>query len=282
MEDPKPTAEAPTEPSWREKTDKIQRELDALKAQVALTIPSMMHLDRTLAKARNKELAHRVSLYDRLRRRNDYRLGGITSFPVRDPDPFAINNGHVLAFRFDLISRTKYLEPYFVLLQHHSRSDRFRLRLLRHTFTAGIPVEALARRYISPDVHSKSQKVDQFLRRLRHEASSYHHRLDEIADLRKLAGLGKAGGENQGVDGDQSTEEQAEDAVRLQDVSLASPDARSISVRWSDGSAGRIRMDDEGTIVEAIILSDEGARDVAAGERIVGGTSLRVLARVQP
>ncbi|KAK3693811.1 Cenp-O kinetochore centromere component-domain-containing protein, partial [Podospora appendiculata] len=200
----------------------------------------------------------------------------LTTFRVQDPDPNAVDGGAVLGLRIEVFSRTKFLRPYYVLLNRpYGPASRRHLRLHRHTVPPCIPLAGLAARHLPPPargdgaVHGRMQDLPRFARALRREIVRYHHRLGVVADLRKAAGLG---GAEKSDDGDGAGEKLP--GQTLVDITPADAEARQLSIEWADGRTGRLVMGDDGEILKLVALGDEG-RDHEAARELLGG-ALRV------
>ncbi|KAK0729815.1 Cenp-O kinetochore centromere component-domain-containing protein [Lasiosphaeris hirsuta] len=195
---------------------------------------------------------------------------GLTLFRAHDPDPSAVDGGAILGLRIEVVSRAKFLRPYYVLLNRPYPGSGH-LRVHRHTIPACIPLAGLAVRWLPPPKGEAKQDLARFARVLRLEVVRYHHRLGAVADLRKAAGLGRkksraaAEAEEQDVLG-----ARAELAGgKLVDITPADAEAKQISVEWADGRAGRLVMGDDGEIVKLVVVG-EGGRDREAVRELLG------------
>ncbi|KAG8415423.1 hypothetical protein J3458_009271 [Metarhizium acridum] len=102
-----------------------------------------------------------------------YRISApVTSFKVRDPDPNAVDDGHVLGLRFEIMSRGQFLRPYYVMLNRPYPGSRH-LRVHRHTVPPAVPLAGLAARHLPQPSRagggssSTDQDLDKFVRTLR-------------------------------------------------------------------------------------------------------------------
>ncbi|KAK3311352.1 Cenp-O kinetochore centromere component-domain-containing protein [Chaetomium strumarium] len=210
----------------------------------------------------------------------------ITTFRVRDPDPHAVDGGAILGLRIEVVSRAKFLRPYYVLLNrpYPGPGGSRHLRVHRHTLPPCIPLAGLAGRYLpAPTVGAEKsgssgrqdgdagatrapQKQDlaRFARALRREVVRYHHRLGIIADLKKAAGLGRT---SSGLG--ESSERQRQPAA-LVDISPADAEAKQLTIEWADGRTGRLVMGDDGEILKLVVVGENG-RDREAGRDLLGG-----------
>ncbi|KAL2269497.1 hypothetical protein VTJ83DRAFT_1681 [Remersonia thermophila] len=225
----------------------------------------------------------------------------VTTFRARDPDPRAVDGGAILGLRIDVVSRSKFLRPYYVFFNRPysgAYAGRY-LRVHRHTLPPCIPLAGLAARHLpAPPKEdaagpAKQQDLARFAHALRREVVRYHHRLGVVADLRKAAGLAArrrgrrrrkdAKGEDDGHDDDDNDdgdddvgEEDVEDhdkapaaLTQLIDISPADAEAKQLTLEWADGRVGRLVMDDDGEIVNLVVLGENG-RDREAGRDLLG------------
>ncbi|KAK4043765.1 Cenp-O kinetochore centromere component-domain-containing protein [Parachaetomium inaequale] len=198
----------------------------------------------------------------------------LTTFRARDPDPRAVDGGAILGVRIEVLSRARFLRPYYVLLNRPFPGPGSRhLRVHRHTLPACIPLAGLAGRYLPAPTPVKGgggdgegkkrqqqQDLGRFARALRREVVRYHHRLGVVADLRKAAGIeGRRGAEGEG-----------EEPGRLVDITPADAEAKQLTIEWADGRTGRLVMGDDGEIVKLVVLGENG-RDREAGRDLLGG-----------
>ncbi|KAL2122016.1 hypothetical protein VTJ04DRAFT_2471 [Mycothermus thermophilus] len=225
----------------------------------------------------DQQLAHtQASLYR--------ACASVTAFRARDPDPNAVDSGAILGLRIDVVSRARFLRPYYVLLNRPYVSSnnapayaRRYLRVHRHTLPPCIPVAGLAGRYLPPPPSPskggdggearqrrpvRQQDLAKFVRALRREMVRYHHRLGVVADLRKVVGLvATKKGEGEGA---------ASAYQQLVDITPADAEAKQLTLEWADGRVGRLVMDDDGDIVKLVVLGENG-RDHEAARELLGG-----------
>ncbi|KAK1836974.1 Cenp-O kinetochore centromere component-domain-containing protein [Podospora conica] len=254
--------------------ERLQARADALKSllriqtSTILAAPSTRALLTTTARP-NKALLDRTEAQLAHNQQSLYRAcASITTFRARDPDPNAVDAGAILGLRVEVVSRAKFLRPYYVLLNRPYGGGSRHLRVHRHTVPPCIPLAGLAARYLAPPPSNGDQKeggqdLAKFARALRRELVRYHHRLGVVADLRKAAGLGgkkaTGDGEEDGEGGD----------GRLVDISAADAEAKQISIQWADGRTGRLVMGDDGEIVKVVAVGDQG-RDREAVRQLFG------------
>jgi central kinetochore subunit Mal2/MCM21 len=180
----------------------------------------------------------------------------VTAFKVQDPDPNAVDGGHVVGLRFEVMSRGRFLRPYYVMLNRPYHNKH--LRVHRHTLPPAIPLAGLAARHLpaprprnngaaAPTNSSADprQDFDRFVRRLRREIARYHNRLGVSADLRRGLGLHSRSAED----------------VRPSDiveVGIADIEAKQIKFLWADERSGRLVMDDDGKVVKLVVFGKQG------------------------
>ncbi|KAL2161249.1 hypothetical protein VTH06DRAFT_8469 [Thermothelomyces fergusii] len=247
------------------------------KPDPALTLPTRTSDDQ----ARQDRQARQALLADALEQQQAhaqqclYRAcASLTTFRARDPDPRAVDGGAILGLRIEVFSRSRFLRPYYVLLNRPFPGSRH-LRVHRHTLPACIPLAGLAWRYLPPPKppreeeegragagSKRRQDLARFARALRREVVRYHNRLGVVADLRKAAGLGKAGRGGEHLEGPSSN--------RLVEIAPADAEAKQLAIEWADGRTGRLVMGDDGEIVKLVVLGENGW-DRKAGRDLLGG-----------
>ncbi|GAP93025.1 putative cenp-O kinetochore centromere component [Rosellinia necatrix] len=190
----------------------------------------------------------------------------ITTFKINDPDPNAVDGGNVLGLRFEVMSKSKFLRPYYVMLNRPYTNRRY-LRVHRHTIPQCIPLSGLVARYLplpaakdddNGDAGPKKQDLSRFARTLRRELVRYHNRVAVISDMKKAAGLGSKKSPNQGSE------------TQILDIGVADAEAKQISIQWRDGRSGRLIMNDDGDVVKMVVQGDQG-QDREAVRQFLGG-----------
>ncbi|KAM0469667.1 hypothetical protein ACHAP7_009899 [Fusarium lateritium] len=183
----------------------------------------------------------------------------ITAFKVHDPDPNAVNGGHVLGLRFEIMSKGQFLSPYYVMLNRPYFNSKH-IRVHRHTLPPAIPLSGLAARHLpAPRPESDSppqQNLDRFVRTLRREIVRYHNRLGVSADLRRSLGL----------------HDRMDNTVLPDDiveVGIADIEAKQIRFSWADDRSGRVVMDNDGKVVKLMMFGREG-RDWETTKELYG------------
>lgn len=186
-----------------------------------------------------------------------YRIASsVTAFKVQDPDPNAVDGGHVIGLRFEIMSRGQFLKPYYVMLNRPYPNSRH-LRVHRHTVPPAVPLAGLAARHLpeprTGDDESRPQDLERFARALRRDILRYHNRLGVSADLRRALGL-------QG----QETTPTSENAVVS--MGLADIEAKQIELTWADERSGRLVMDDDGKVVKFAVFGKQGRDWTTTGQ----------------
>ncbi|KAI9163427.1 hypothetical protein HJFPF1_05040 [Paramyrothecium foliicola] len=192
----------------------------------------------------------------------------VTAFKVRDPDPRAVDEGHVLGLRFEVLSRGQFLRPYYVMLNRPFSNSKH-LRVHRHTVPPAIPLAGLAARFLPapPRKRNKSAKQDleRFVRALRREIARYHNRLGVAADLRRGLGLHRQDPENI-------------TANSIIDFGIADIEAKQIKLTWADERNGRLVMDDDGEVVKFAVFDAQGRDWETAKELVTNGNRIEDVA----
>ncbi|TVY53005.1 hypothetical protein LCER1_G007075 [Lachnellula cervina] len=205
---------------------------------------------------------------------NLYRAcGTITTFRVRDPDPYAVDKGNVLGIRIDVSSNGKFMRPYYVLLNKpFAGSEGNLLRVHRHTVPPCIPLAVLAENYLPTGKGAtgistnggkkapgtKTQDIRKFVRALRREVVGYHNRISVIKGLRREFRLDEK--ENRKGKGREKV---------ISDISAADAEARQVRIEWVDGRIGRFTVDEGGSVVKAVVMGEQG-RDREVERVLVG------------
>ncbi|KAL7920061.1 Cenp-O kinetochore centromere component domain-containing protein [Trichoderma austrokoningii] len=198
-----------------------------------------------------------------------YRIAAsVTAFKVRDPDPNAVDGGHVLGLRFEAMTRGQFLQPYYVMLNRPYADSRQFLRVHRHTVPPAIPLAGLAARYLPRPMkqqqqqqqaeaddssrHHVKQDLERFVKSLRREIMRYHNRLGVSADLRRSLGAHSSSNNNMAPSSPNNA---------IVDVSIADTEAKQIRLTWADERNGRLVMDDDGRVVKFVVFGASDGRD---------------------
>ncbi|CAD6449043.1 03e2af57-8c9b-4a02-a0c8-be3b4685f6af [Sclerotinia trifoliorum] len=196
---------------------------------------------------------------------NLYRAcASVTSFQVQDPDPNAVDNGHVLGLRIDVSNAGKFVRPYYIML-NKPYSGSAALRIHRHTVPPCIPLASLAAKYLPAPktgegiTKEKRQDLTTFARKVRREITGYHLRIASIKHLRKGFSL------------DEKLSRKGKEREReIADISAADAEAKQVRIEWVDGKIGRCIVGMNGEVVKCVIIGEDG-RDRETERRILGG-----------
>ncbi|KAI0172869.1 Cenp-O kinetochore centromere component-domain-containing protein [Hypoxylon sp. FL1284] len=256
----------------RSQVESLKRDLQ-LQTSTLITSESTRQILQTRSataddSSRLKELAARADEQNAHKQQCLYRAcASITTFKVRDPDPNAVDDGKVLGLRFEVMSKARFLRPYYVML-NRPYPDAAYLRVHRHTVPQCIPLSGLAARHLPPPTAKddfdapRGQDLAKFARTLRRELVRYHNRTAVIGDLRGAAGLESKKGK---------AKELRDPIV---DVSAADAQAKQIRVEWADGRTGRLVMSDDGDILKMVAQGENG-QDRGSVKQLIG-ESIRV------
>ncbi|KAJ8131707.1 hypothetical protein O1611_g1917 [Lasiodiplodia mahajangana] len=239
---------------------KLRAQVESLKNDVKLQTATLMTADSTrkilqspsISGAFKQKLAARFEEQSAHKQQCLYRAcATITTFKVTDPDPNAVDGGNVLGLRFEIMSKAKFIRPYYVMLNRPYANRRY-LRVHRHTVPQCIPLSGLAARHLplpnekNEDDTPKKQDLSYFARALRRELVRYHNRAAVIGDMKKAAGL------HSKKVADQDSE------ASIVDITAADAEAKQISIQWRDGRSGRLIMNDDGEIMKMVVQGDNG------------------------
>lgn len=235
---------------------------------------------------------------------------GITTFRVRDPDPNAVDGGNVLGVRIEVMTRAKFMRPYYVLLnrpyrgvgvggggggarQQGGREDGTRfLRVHRHTVPPCIPLGGLAARYLPAPTSSKPVDVDGVDhqdadgggggggQRRRQDLPRFVRCLRrEIVRYHNrvavIADLRRA----VGLDGRRRDAGELAGRSPLLGISAADAEAKQVRVDWKDGRSGRLVVGDDGDVVKLVVFGERGRDREMTRELLSGGSRLEDVAR---
>lgn len=201
---------------------------------------------------------------------NLYRTcAGITTFTIQDPDPNAVDSGHVLGIRIDVSSGGKFIRPYYMFLNKPFSGEQAELlRIHRHTLPSCIPLTGLVNRWLPNGKGAtamgsagggKKQDLTRFTRALRREIVGYHNRISTIKSLRKEFSL----------DEKASKKGKGREKV-IADISAADAEAKQVRIEWVDGRIGRCVVDEKGEVMKCVVIG-EGGRDWEIERRVVSG-----------
>lgn len=256
--------------------------METLKGQVRLQTSALLSTATTkqvISSSNSKPLKERLEKQEAYQQQCLYRAcASITAFRVRDPDPNAVDGGNVLGIKIEVMTRAKFLRPYYVFLTRpYTGSDqrtRF-LRVHRHTVPPCIPLNGLAARYLPApavadgSVAGRQQDLARFVRTLRRELVRYHNRVAVIAELRKAVGL----------DGKRKDAIELSEKSSIFAISAADTEAKQVRIDWKDGRSGRLVIGDDGDVVKLVVLGERGRERTLTRELLSGGSRLEDVAR---
>lgn len=224
-------------------------------------------------KSRLQELIAKADEQNAHKQQCLYRAcAAVTTFKIRDPDPNAVDGGNVLALRFEVMTKSRFLRPYYVMLNKPYPNSRY-LRIHRHTVPQCIPLSGLAARHLPPptakddDDVPKKQDLSRFVRVLRRELVRYHNRAAVIGDLRSSAGLESKKGKAREME------------VPITDISAADAQAKQIRVEWADGQTGRLVISDDGDVVKMVVQGENGQDRDATRQFLEGSVRIEEVAK---
>lgn len=228
------------------------------------TVPVASPSSATLI-SRHRQLGARSAQQHAYMQQCSYRTcTPVTAFKVHDPDPCAVDGGHVLGLRFEVMSRGQFLQPYYLMLNRPFSHAKHHLRVHRHTIPPGVPLAGLAARYLPAPANypgdetqqQPQQHLDGLARALRREIMRYHNRLGVSADLRRRLGL------HEKTPADVS-------ANSVVEVGIADIEAKQIKLTWADERSGRLVMDDDGNVLKLVVFGGQG-RDWDTAKKLFG------------
>ncbi|ROW16548.1 hypothetical protein VPNG_02872 [Cytospora leucostoma] len=297
----------PSESELDDEIASLQARVESLKSQVRLQATTLLTTPPARQAIAAAAAPDRDALQARLEKQKAYdqqclyrTCAGVTTFRVRDPDPNAVDGGNVLGVRIEVMTRAKFIRPYYVFLNRPYSSSsseggggsagseqggRF-LRVHRHTVPPGIPIGGLAARYlpaprargVSADeagdgdgraTKQRMQDLSRFVRCLRREIIRYHNRVAVIADLRRSLGL----------DGRKRDAGRLAERSSILAISAADAEAKQVRMDWKDGRSGRIVINDDGDVDRVVVFGDQGRDRETAREALSRGSRLELVAR---
>lgn len=264
--------------------------LKAHRANLSSVLLSQPHLAERLG---NDATAKR--LIDQQSKRNlenTYRAcAGVTAYKVKDPDPYAVNNGDILGISIEVPVNGGFDDTYHVLFTVRDHDSSKRLRIHKHTIPSCIPLQQLANKWLpqatrdGDSAKDPGQDLVKFGRALRRELVSWHMRLETVQDLKNQAKLPdlhtEDGAEEDVISGgrvlnafvsDDSSDAEEDDghgSVRILDIE-ADAAVRQVTTTWSDGRTAVLVVTKDGRVEKAICRARGGSRDVVSSTRAVG------------
>lgn len=225
---------------------------------------------------------------------NIYRAcAGVTACKVKDPDPYAVDDGNVLGVRIDVSIGAQFVETYHVLLNRPNTDHKTMLKIHKHTIPPCIPLQALAKKWLpvtrKSAGHPGEQDLVEFGRRLRRELVSWHMRLDVLKTLRKEAQVDEqnttrepATGElamgkvlNAFVSDDEDSGEDDEEVNERDDTPRftgleADAAVREITITWLNGRVGIFKVTKDGEVDKATVREKDGTRNALLSRKAIG------------
>ncbi|KAF2625910.1 hypothetical protein BU25DRAFT_412162 [Macroventuria anomochaeta] len=267
--------------------------LKAHRANLCSVLLSQPHLAARLG---NDAIAKRI--IDQQSKRNlenTYRAcAGVTAYKVKDPDPYAVNNGDILGISIEVPINGGFVDTYHILFTLNKHGDSKRLRIHKHTIPSCIPLQQLTNKWLpqgakdGDGAKDPEQDLVRFGRAMRRELVSWHMRFQVVQDLRKEAKLPDTQAEDDvGVDvisggrvlnafvSDDSSDAEEDDGngpIRILDIE-ADAAVRQVTVTWSDGRTAVLVVTKDGRVEKAICRAKGGSRDVVSSTKAVGPLS---------
>ncbi|KAK8099205.1 uncharacterized protein PG998_012446 [Apiospora kogelbergensis] len=268
----------------------LRAQVESLKKELKIQTSTLMVSDPTRKLLQDRSKKRTVNSLDsghvaELLKKSDEQVAhqqqclyrsctSITALKIRDPDPNAVDSGNVLGLRFEVMSKARFVRPYYVMLNRPYPNSRH-LRVHRHTVPPCVPLAGLASRHLpapktskggadndaddDDELQQQQQDLPRFARALRRELVRYQNRVGIIGDLQKAAELSSH--QTSGSDAD---------AAMIQNLGPVDAEAKQISFEWSDGKSGRLIIDDDGRIVKMAVQGENG-RDRGAVRELIGG-----------
>ncbi|PVH97601.1 hypothetical protein DM02DRAFT_77189 [Periconia macrospinosa] len=260
-------------------------------------LPARLQQRPVLHERNRREAAACAEKQSKRNTENVYRAcAGITAFKVKDPDPYAVDNGNVLGVRIEVSIGGRFIETYSVLFNRPNTQYKNVLRIHKHTIPPCIPLQPLANKWLPMSTkdaeNAPEQNLIRFGKSLRKELVGWHLRMEAIEKLRAEAGvLEKSKPTNEeprrhtignvlnafvsDEESDEDDEDEDEDRNQAdRPVRIASIDAdaagREITVTWTDQRIGIFKVAKDGSIDKAIVKDRYGSRDSALSRKAIG------------
>jgi central kinetochore subunit Mal2/MCM21 len=274
--------------------------LRAHRANLSSILLSQPHLSTRLEQRPVRQERKRRSVIQHIKSQSNRNLenvyracAGVTAFKVKDPDPYAVDDGNVLGVRIEVSVGGQFVDTYHVLFNRPIARQKNVLKIHKHTIPPCIPLQPLANKWLPlarKDMDtSTEQNLVKFGRTLRKELVSWHLRQDALEKLRTEAGVVHVASEHDGevaetsvgkvlnafVSDDEESEDEEElrrirdGPVRITDIE-ADAAVREITITWSNGRTGMAKVTKDGEIDKAVFRGENGVRDNAMGRKAIG------------
>ncbi|RKU45395.1 hypothetical protein DL546_004621 [Coniochaeta pulveracea] len=236
------------------------------------------------------DLSHYLGEQESHAMKSLWRIGAsVTAFELEDPDPAAIDMGAVLGIQFEIMRLGRFTTAYRVFLNREYGTRGFDrpftvppsyedegtyLRVHRHTMPVGIPIAALAHKWLPEPHHGVSEGKDMrlrqnlamFVQELRQHLVAYHNRQARVADVRKMAGISQkrkrpvaaeaVESDDHNDDGDEAhfSMSKVQSLMRkpFRDVKITDAQAKSLEIALGDRDTARMLLNDFGEVEKTI------------------------------
>ncbi|KAF2679496.1 hypothetical protein K458DRAFT_314325 [Lentithecium fluviatile CBS 122367] len=257
-------------------------------------LPARLQQRPVLHERKRRSAAKFVEAQSKRNLENVYRAcAGVTAYKVKDPDPYAVDNGNVLGVRVEVSIGGTFIETYHVLFNRPNAKQRNILKIHKHTIPPCIPLHPLANKWLPITRKDADATMEQSLvkfgRSLRKELVSWHLRQEALEKLRTEAGLGNKATQpeedkpdtsigkvlNAFVSDDEESEDEEEmrtardGAVKITDIE-GDMAVRELTITWSNGNTGALRVTKDGEIDKAVFRSRDGLRESAMERKAEG------------
>lgn len=274
--------------------------LRAQRANLSSVLLSQPHLAARLQNSdkHNKSsgsIQHIITQQSKRNLENAYRAcAGVTAYKVKDPDPYAVNDGNILGISIDVSVAEKLIETYHVLLSVKDKEGKKLLSIHKHTIPPCIPLQQLAAKWLpgsgKDEEHDPEQDLVHFGRLLRKELVSWSMRVDAVEKLKKEAGLVEQRQSSEDLvnaptskvlnafvsDDDASSDiagsEDEDGGPRVLDIE-ADAAVRHINITWSDTRTAAMSITKDGRIEKAVCRTRDGVRDAVLAKKAIGPIS---------
>ncbi|KAJ4323416.1 hypothetical protein N0V94_001889 [Neodidymelliopsis sp. IMI 364377] len=264
--------------------------LKAHRANLSSVLLSQPHLAARLGK--DEAVERIINEQSKRTLENVYRAcAGVTAYRVKDPDPYAVNNGDILGISIEVPVNGSFVDTYHILFTVRAHENSKRLRIHKHTIPSCVPLQQLANKWLpqaakeADATKDPEQDLVKFGRALRRELVGWHMRTQAIQDLRKEAKLPDVDSED-AVDADlisggrvlnafvsdDSSDAEEDDGigpVRIIDIE-ADVAVRQVTITWSDGRTAVLVVTKDGRVEKAVCRARGGGRDVVSSTKAVG------------